>query len=53
MKHVRNGRWDEVAAHAPRLTALSEYLSAQFAPRGFTDTAYDRMGARAGGFLAC
>jgi dihydrodipicolinate synthase/N-acetylneuraminate lyase len=50
-EHVRQGRWDAVEAMAPKLTLLSEFLSAQFAPRGFTDTAYDRMGGRASGFL--
>ena len=36
---------------SPKMTALSEYLAANFGSRGFTDTAYDRMGGRAGGFL--
>ena len=30
---------------------LHEFLAEHYAPRGFTDTAYDRMGGMAGGFL--
>jgi hypothetical protein len=37
--------------NAPKLQALVEFLAANFGVRGFTDTAYDRMGGRASGFL--
>ncbi|MBT3344437.1 MAG: dihydrodipicolinate synthase family protein [Gemmatimonadetes bacterium] len=50
-EHMRQGRWESLEAVEPQLRALGEFLAAQFAPRGFTDTAYDRMGGRAGGFL--
>jgi 4-hydroxy-tetrahydrodipicolinate synthase len=43
--------WDALAAGCERLTRLDEFLGARYAPLGFTDTAYDRMGARAFGFL--
>ena len=48
---LRNGDWDALQTAAPTLTALSEFLAANFGVRGFTDTAYDRMGGRASGFL--
>ena len=50
-EHMRQGRWDALAAMAAKFTALNDFLLAQFAPRGFTDTAFDRMGGRASGFL--
>ena len=34
-----------------KIDALSTFLGEYFQPRGFTDTAYDRMGAVASGFL--
>jgi hypothetical protein len=34
-----------------KLKALFEFLMIQFGSKGFTDTAYDRMGAVSGGFL--
>ena len=37
---------------ADRFDRLFEFLGNEFAPRGFTDTAYDRMGGVASGFLA-
>jgi hypothetical protein len=49
--YLKNGDWDALQAAAPNLTALSEFLAANFGVRGFTDTAYDRMGGRASGFL--
>ena len=48
---LRDGDWDGLQANADRLTALSQFLAANFGARGFTDTAYDRMGGRASGFL--
>jgi dihydrodipicolinate synthase/N-acetylneuraminate lyase len=43
--------WDELEAALGPVRELHEFLGAEFAPRGFTDTAYDRMGGRACGFL--
>ena len=37
---------------ADRFDRLFEFLANEFAPRGFTDTAYDRMGGIASGFLS-
>ena len=48
---LREQRWDELDEKSPKLKALHEFLAGQFAAKGFTDTAYDRMGGRAGGFL--
>ena len=48
---LRNGDWDALQTAEPTLTALSEFLAANFGVCGFTDTAYDRMGGRASGFL--
>ena len=36
---------------ADKFDALSNFLDQHFAPRGFTDTAYDRLGAVTSGFL--
>ncbi len=36
---------------ARRIDALTDFLHEHFGPKGFTDTAFDRMGARAGEFL--
>jgi len=48
---LRSQRWSELSDMAPKLNALHAFLAGQFSPRGFTDTAYDRMGGRASGFL--
>ena len=48
---LKEARWEELREAAPKLKSLSDYLSAYFGPKGFTDTAYDRMGGRASGFL--
>lgn len=50
-KEVEAGNWDAVNKTHERLSALFDFLGAQFAPRGFHDTAYDRMGGVASGFL--
>ena len=44
--------WNAVAQRCQRLGALHEFLGQRYAPCGFTDTAYDRMGGRAFGSLA-
>jgi dihydrodipicolinate synthase/N-acetylneuraminate lyase len=43
--------WPRVDATCRRISALMEFLGATFGPKGFTDTAYDRLGGVAGGFL--
>lgn len=48
---LRDGNLEALRENAPRLRALGEFLAANFGVRGFTDTAYDRMGGRASGFL--
>ena len=48
---LQQQRWDELEQRTPKLKALHEFLAGHFAAKGFTDTAYDRMGGRAGGFL--
>lgn len=48
---LRRADWAGLQKQSEKLAALSQYLSAHFGVRGFTDTAYDRMGGRASGFL--
>lgn len=48
---VEQGNWEAVAAACAHLYRLHGFLAEHYAPRGFTDTAYDRMGGRAFGFL--
>ena len=43
--------WAAVAASHERIKPLFAFLASEFAPRGFTDTAFDRMGGVASGFL--
>ena len=43
--------WEAMAATTAKLESLDRFLAAHFGSRGFTDTAYDRMGGRASGFL--
>ncbi len=48
---VRRRDWPRVEETGRRAAALHEFLAAQFGPKGFTDTAYDRLMGRATGFL--
>jgi 4-hydroxy-tetrahydrodipicolinate synthase len=48
---VERGDWDTVTRSSEPLAALHAFLGERYAPLGFTDTAYDRMGGRAFGFL--
>lgn len=48
---LRDRNWDALAANDDRLAALGQFLTANYGVRGFTDTAFDRMGGRASGFL--
>ncbi len=48
---VERGNWDAVEQWHQRIEPLFQFLADEFAPRGFTDTAFDRLGAIASGFL--
>jgi 4-hydroxy-tetrahydrodipicolinate synthase len=48
---VEHGNAEALARWSEQSGALSDFLSSTYAPKGFTDTAYDRMGGVAGGFL--
>lgn len=48
---LRQQDWEGVSAVCRQLGALHGFLVAAFAPKGFTDTAYDRVGGRLAGFL--
>ena len=48
---VQAGDWDEVNATQKRLAPLFEFLDRQYSPKGLTDSAFDRMGGVASGFL--
>ena len=43
--------WEGLAEACRPIERLHEFLAGQYGSRGFTDTAYDRMGGAAGGFL--
>jgi dihydrodipicolinate synthase/N-acetylneuraminate lyase len=49
--HMRDQQWANVQAECRKMEALFGALFATFGSRGFTDTAYDRLGGLAGGFL--
>jgi dihydrodipicolinate synthase/N-acetylneuraminate lyase len=50
-RQVEQQDWASVDAACGRLAELFSFLGETFAAKGFTDTAYDRLGAVAGGFL--
>jgi len=50
-KEVEAHNWNEVAKINEQLAPLFEFLGTEFAARGFHDTAYDRLGGIASGFL--
>jgi len=50
-QQVRQGDWPSVDATCGRLSELMTFLGATFGPKGFTDTAFDRLGGVASGFL--
>lgn len=52
-QQVARQEWDKVDAVCLKLGRLIEFLGKTFGPRGLTDTAFDRLGATAGGFLKC
>ena len=49
--HLENRDWPQVQADCSKLSALFTGLFHAFGTRGFTDTAFDRLGGRAAGFL--
>jgi dihydrodipicolinate synthase/N-acetylneuraminate lyase len=50
-REIERGNWQAVASWNEKLSALFGFLEEQFAPKGFTDTAFDRLGGVASGFL--
>lgn len=48
---VEAGDWDSVTAQSQPVSQLFAFLHAEFGTRGFTDTAFDRLGGLASGFL--
>lgn len=48
---LRSGDWSSLQSHCEKLAAFFASLGPTFENRGFTDTAFDRLGARATGFL--
>jgi len=50
-KALHNQDWNALEKTCARFAELSAFLGERYAPKGFTDTAYDRMGALASGFL--
>lgn len=52
-KHTEQTDWPKVDAGCRRISTLFEYLNEAFGRRDFTDTAFDRLGGVASGFLKC
>ena len=50
-EEVKKQNWKAVEEACAPLHAFHQFLGERYEPNGFTDTAYDRMGARAFGFL--
>ena len=50
-KQIAARNWDAVKSIHARITPYYEFLHSEFGPKGFTDTAYDRLGGLASGFL--
>lgn len=48
---LHSGDWPSLQDHCEKLGAFFASLGPTFGNRGFTDTAFDRLGARATGFL--
>jgi len=48
---LRTEDWDALRVGCEPVGRLHEFLAETFEPKGFTDTAYDRTGGRASGFL--
>ena len=52
-QQVEQHEWANADATCLRLTKMVEFLGEVFGSKGLTDTAYDRLGGAAGGFLKC
>jgi 4-hydroxy-tetrahydrodipicolinate synthase len=52
-RQVEQHDWANADATCLRLTKLVDFLGKAFGPKDFTDTAFDRLGGMAGGFLKC
>ena len=52
-RQVEQHDWVNADATCLRLTKLVDFLGKAFGPKDFTDTAFDRLGGMAGGFLKC
>ncbi len=50
-RQLQEQDWASVDAACQKLNELVAFLGSEFEPRGFTDTAFDRLGGVAGGFL--
>jgi dihydrodipicolinate synthase/N-acetylneuraminate lyase len=50
-KRMRDRQWSELQADCRQIESLFQALFATFGSRGFTDSAYDRLGGLASGFL--
>ena len=50
-REVEQRNWNAVGRCHEQIALLHQFLHNEFGPKGFTDTAYDRMGGRASGFL--
>lgn len=50
-KSLQRKDWVTLGIARGRIRSLLKFLDGEFGPKGFTDTAYARMGARATGFL--
>ena len=50
-EQVAARNWDAVNRTHERIAPFYEFLHSEFRPKGFTDTAYDRLGGIASGFL--
>lgn len=49
--HLQSHNWPDLQADCRKLSAMFAGLFEAFSTRGFTDTAFDRLGGRASGFL--
>ena len=50
-KSLQNKDWVTLGIARGRIRSLWKFLEGEFGPKGFTETAYARMGARVTGFL--
>ena len=50
-ERLKAGDWPALTADLRPVEELHRFLFERYAPKGFTDTAYDRLGGRASGFI--